>query len=163
MFDISKLKNNTVSSLEINETFEFDEERLKTTEIQKLEDIKATGQISRIDNDVYHITLNIMGNMVLLCARSLEKVNYPLNIFIDKNIGENNNEEENQLIFQNSLDIFSIVWENIVLEVPLRIIKEDATFINKGDGWSLKDENEKEFNDSPLSELSNLLDMEGKE
>lgn len=163
MFDISKLKNNTETKLEINETLEFDKSKLESTEIQRLEDIKAKGTITRIESDVYHITLNITGNMVLLCARSLEEVNYPLNIFIDKNIKEDENDEENQLILQNSLDIFAIVWENIVLEVPLRVIKEDATFISEGDGWSLKDDNKKEFNDSPFSELSNLLDMEGKE
>lgn len=163
MFDISKLKNNTETTLEINEEIEFDSEKLKNTEIQRLENIKAKGTITRIDNEIYHITLNITGNMILLCARSLEEVNYPLNIFIDKNIKEEANDEENQLILQNSLDIFEIVWENIVLEVPLRVIKEDAVFISEGDGWGLKDENEKEFNNSPLSELSNLLDMEGKE
>lgn len=163
MFDISKLKNNTETTLEINEIIEFDSEKLKTTEIKRLENIKAKGTITRIDNEIYHITLNITGNMILLCARSLEEVNYPLNIFIDKNIKEDENDEENQLILQNSLDIFAIVWENIVLEVPLRVIKEDAVFISEGDGWGLKDENEKEFNNSPLSELSNLLDMEGKE
>lgn len=163
MFDISKLKNNIEISLEIDEKIEFNSEKLKTTEIQKLENIKAKGTISRVDNNVYHITLNITGNMILLCARSLNEVNCPLNIILDKNIKEEGSDEENQLIFQNSLDISSIVWENIVLEVPLRVIKEDATFLSKGDGWSLIDENEKKFNDSPLSELSNLLDMEGKE
>ena len=163
MFDISKLKNNIETTLEINETLEFKEETLKNTEIKRLENIKVTGNITRLDNLIYHITLNITGNMVLLCARSLEEVNYPLNIFLDKNIGEEDEEEENRLILQNSLDIFAIVWENIVLEVPLRVIKEDATFISKGDGWSLEDNNIKRFNDSPLSELSNLLDMEGKE
>jgi len=53
------------------------------------------------------------------------------------------------------------VWENIVLEVPLRVVKEDASFISKGECWSLKDENEETFS-SPLSELKDLLDMEGK-
>lgn len=163
MFDISKLKNNTETTLEINETIEFDKKTLENTEIQRLENIKVTGTISRIESDVYHITINITGNMVLLCARSLEEVDYPLNIFVDKNIEEDENDEENPLILQNSLDIFSIVWENIVLEVPLRVIKEDATFISEGDGWSLKDDEKEEFNDSPFSELLNLLDMEGKE
>ena len=161
MFDISKLKNNTVQSLEINEKIEFPEEKLKGNEIQRLEDIKVTGKIARVESSTYHITLNITGNMVLLCARSLEEVDYPLNIFIDENISEEPESGEIQLIFQNSLDIFSIVWENIVLEVPLRVVKEDASFISKGECWSLKDENEETFS-SPLSELKDLLDMEGK-
>ena len=162
MIDISMLKNNTKSEIEINETLEFTEETLKPTEIKRLENIKATGTITRIENDIYHLTLNITGKMILLCARSLEEVIYPINIFIDKNLSNDELSEEKQVIFQNSLDIFSIVWENIVLEVPLRVIKEEASFLKEGNGWSLIDEEEQKRN-SPFSELKNMLDMEGKE
>ena len=48
------------------------------------------------------------------------------------------------------------MWENIVLEVPLRIVKEEKETILEGDGWSLN----KVENDSPLSDLKELLDME---
>lgn len=161
MFDISKLKNDTEQKLEINEIIEFTSDQLKDTEIQRLENIKVTGEVTRIESSTYHITLNITGNMVLLCARSLEEVDYPLNIFVDKNISEEPEVGEIQVIFQNSLDIFAIVWENIVLEVPLRVVKEDASFISEGECWSLREENEETFN-SPLSELKDLLDMEGK-
>ena len=161
MFDISKLKNNTTQRLEINEIIEFPKEKLESTEIERLENIKAVGEITRIEASTYRITLNITGNMVLLCARSLEEVDYPLNIFIDENISEEPESGEIQVIFQNSLDIFAILWENIVLEVPLRVVKEDASFISEGECWSLKDKNEETFS-SPLSELKDLLDLEGK-
>lgn len=162
MFDISKLKNNTEETLKIDETINFKEEDIQNTEIQRLENIKVKGTISRIETDIYHININITGNMVLLCARSLEEVDYPLDIHVDKNISEAANDDEKQLILQNTLDIFAIVWENIVLEVPLRVIKEDADFLKEGNGWSLKDEREEEAN-SPFSELKRMLDMEGKE
>ena len=135
---------------------------LKNTEIQRLENVKVKGFIRRIEDDLYHISIKIEGNMVLLCARSLEEVNYPINTTYDKTISEIQENDENQVIFQNSLDIFGIVWENIVLEVPLRVVKEDASYIQEGNGWSLKDEYEEEPN-SPFSELSAMLDMEGKE
>lgn len=162
MLDITELKNGAINKLEIDESLEFSEEILKNTEIKRLENIKAKGELTRIENSTYHITLNITGNMVLLCARSLEEVDYKLNIFIDKNIGEEETEEEKQVILQNSLDIFGIVWENIVLEVPLRVIKENADFLESGDGWSLIDD-KKKTNNSPFSDLLDMLDMEGKE
>lgn len=162
MLDITELKNGAINKLEIDESLEFSEEILKNTEIKRLENIKAKGELTRIENSTYHITLNITGNMVLLCARSLEEVDYKLNIFIDKNIGEEETAEEKQVILQNSLDIFGIVWENIVLEVPLRVIKENADFLESGDGWSLIDDKNK-TNNSPFSDLLDMLDMEGKE
>ncbi len=161
MFDISKLNSEVETELIIDEDITFDEETLKNTDIKRLENIHAKGKITRIEDSVYNLTLNITGNMVLLCARSLEEVNYPLDIILENTISKDVEIGEKQFIFQNSLDIFGIVWENIVLEVPLRVVKEDADFITDGNGWSLKDENEKE-NNSPLSELSRMLDMEGK-
>ena len=161
MYDIKKLKNNLVDYLDIEETINFTEDNLKNTEIKRLENVKVKGRITRLESSTYHITLNITGNMVLLCARSLEEVDYPIDIFIDKNIEEGEKDGENQVILQNSLDIFTIVWENIVLEVPLRVVKEDASFLTEGDSWILKDENEK-INNSPLSELKDLMDLEGK-
>lgn len=161
MFDISKLNNNTEEKLEIDESLDFSKDKLKDTDIESLDNIRVKGFVSRIQDNVYHLSIHITGNMVLLCARSLEKVTYPLDIFVDKNIGEVENDEEIQVIYQNSLDIFEIVWENIVLEVPLRVVKEDASFISEGNGWSLIDEDELKSN-SPFSELKSMLDMEGK-
>ena len=161
MFDISALKSSVVSSLNINEDFTFTNDDIKDTDIVRLENIHASGKIERIEETTYRIDLNIKGNMVLLCARSLEEVNYPLDIALSENISEETSEDL-PLITQNMLDLRSIVWENIVLEVPLRVIKVDASFITEGDGWNLVDEYKSQEN-SPFSELSNLLDMEGKE
>ena len=161
MFDISALKSSQVRMLNIDEDFTFSSDDIKDTDIVRLENIHASGKIERIEETTYKIDLNIKGNMVLLCARSLEEVDYPLDIFIDQNISEEAGEDL-PLITQNMLDLRGIVWENIVLEVPLRVIKEDASFISQGDGWNLVDEYKSQEN-SPFSELSNLLDMEGKE
>ncbi len=157
MFDISSLKNGTESVLKIDEKYEFSPEKLKGTDIKRLEDVHVVGEVSRLNDSVYHLSLKITGNMVLLCARSLEEVNYPIDIAIDKTLDEEAKVDEIQVFFQNSLDIFEIVWENIVLEVPLRVIKEDAPYLHEGDGWSLLEE---EIKDSPFSELSKMLDME---
>lgn len=162
MFDISLLKNDSKEKLEIDMDINFTSEDLKDTPIKDAKDIKAKGTINRVSNDLYHLELNITGTLVLTCARSLENVFYPIDIFIDKNIEEEPKSDEKPLILQNSLDIFAIVWENIILEVPLRVVKEDANFISEGNGWSLVEENDKEEVNSPLSDLQKLLDMEGK-
>lgn len=161
MIDITPLKNESKEKIEFDENLEYTSDDLKNTSIKRLENVNAKGFISRVSDDVYHLELTIQGNMVLVCARSLEEVNYPINIFIDKNVSENVIPDEKQIFFQNSLDIFGIVWENIVLEVPLRVVKEGAQFLKEGNGWSLLDENES-TSSSPFSELGSMLDMEGK-
>lgn len=159
MIDISKLKNGLAESIDIDENITFTKEDIKYTDIVRLENVHAKGKISRIEENIYRLELLITGNMVLLCARSLEEVDYPINITLDENISEENSEKP--LILQNGLDIFSIVCENIVLEVPLRVIKEDADFIKSGDGWNFQLEEDKAL-DNPFSQLKSMLDMEEK-
>ena len=39
---------------------------------------------------------------------------------------------------QNTLDILPLLWENIVSEVPMRVVKEGISVTNiSGDGWEL--------------------------
>ena len=39
---------------------------------------------------------------------------------------------------KNSLDILPILWENIVLEIPIRVVAESVKPSNtSGDGWEL--------------------------
>lgn len=161
MLDISKLKNGVLEKIEVNEEFTFTDEDIKHTSIKGLKDVKAVGKVTRLSDSVYNVQLLITGIMKLECARSLEEVDYPINISIDQNYSEEPLEDEKCVIFQNMLDISSIVWENIVLEVPLRTIKEDAEYLKSGEGWSIK--SEEEMANTPLSELKSMLDMEGKE
>ena len=69
------------------------------------------------------------------------------------------NMEENQRNFQNTIDILPIIWENILMEIPMRVVSEDVKDkdINmSGDGWKFI--TEEEGTSSPLSELMDYLD-----
>ena len=79
------------------------------------------------------------------------------NIQIDEIIDENS---DNSLeIIQNSLDIFPIVWQNILVDVPLRVLAPDASDEPaSGDGWRLitEDTNE-EVIDPRLAKLKDYI------
>ena len=95
--------------------------------------------------------------MTLLCARTLKKVNRQFDIQIDEIIDENS---DNSLeIIQNSLDIFPIVWQNILVDVPLRVLAPDAKEESlEGDGWRLitEDTNEEAI-DPRLAKLKDYI------
>ena len=59
---------------------------------------------------------------------------------------ENKKDEEDEeyvKIIQNNIDIISIIWQNIVLEIPLRVVSEDANNSPvSGEGWKLIREDE---------------------
>lgn len=101
--------------------------------------------------------------MILQDAITLEEIDYPFEIHIDEVFDENNeNLQDNSLNLTNTLDIMSFLWQNIVLEVPIRVKKKENEDISlKGEGWELVDENTKKV-DPSMSPFAALLE-EGKE
>ena len=86
--------------------------------------------------------------MILEDSISLDNVEYPFSIDIDENIEENLEKAE------NSIDILPILWQNIVLEVPLRFTKVNDLSKYNGDGWKLISEEEaSSTSNNPFLEL----------
>ncbi|MBQ9071631.1 MAG: DUF177 domain-containing protein [Bacilli bacterium] len=159
-FDIVRLNNNIEKIIPINETYSFTLDELSGTDVLKLDDVKVEGEI--LKNSLGNIELNVdvEGVMVLPCALTLKPVDYPFAITISGEIDElMENFDENQRNFQNTIDILPIIWENILMEIPMRVVSEEAKNqdINmSGDGWKFVTEEEDEK--SPLSELMDMLD-----
>ena len=156
IIDLNPLFSGIKSSIEFSETVNFPAEDLRKTSIKKLADVVVSGKIVKISDYSINLTMEIKTKMTLEDSVTLEELEYPVNIQFNKIIDCNEEEDGYFKILQNRLDILPIVWENIVLEVPLRIVKEEKETIIEGDGWSL---NKKE-SDTPLSDLKELLDME---
>ncbi len=148
LFDIQDTKNFEFS-------YSFKEEELKMTELLKL-DAKITGYIKKNSIDLFDIYINIEGVMVLPCSVTLKPVSYPFTIKVETGLEQIIKEiEENVKKDQNSLDIFPIVWENILLEIPSKIVSEDAKDrCIKGDGWELVTDVKA---NTPLDKLEDLL------
>ncbi len=156
-FDITRLNSNIDSSISINIIHSFSKNELEGTDLLKLDDVKIDGELYK--NCLNNIELDVLveGVMVLPCAITLKPVEYPFSININ---GEINNlfEEigENKINFKNTIDIFPIIWENILMEVPTRVVSDDIKDYDiSGDGWSFTT---KEENNSPLSELMDYID-----
>lgn len=133
MIDLTSLYSGVVDSLSVNGTYEIPKERIVDSRIIELSEISVKGNIIK-DIDDYKINMNIKGEMTINDSVTLEEVKYPFDIDFEDNLDDfiENNE--------NSLDIIEILWQNIVLEVPLRFtLVEDYSKIN-GDGWKLVSE-----------------------
>ena len=159
-FDIVRLNNNIDKSINVALVYNFSEEELKGTDIIRLNGVKIKGEIYKNSLNNIELSLNVDGIMVLPCAITLKEVDYPFNIQIDGELNElSENLEENSINFQNTIDIFPIIWENILMEIPMRVISDDideSEIVKRGDGWEFitGDENK----ESPLSGLMELID-----
>ena len=99
-----------------------------------------------------YVNCNICGKMIIPDTISLEECFYEYSINYDDFIEENCKKNE------NTLDIFQFLWENIVLEVPLRFTKVRDLSKFHGDGWKLVSEDELNKSNNPFSDL--LKDFE---
>ncbi len=158
IIDLLELINGRQTELNIDEKIEIPHDYYEKTDIRHLDPVEVKGRVYSIGDDVFNLSLEVKGKMILPCALTLEDVDYPFDITIDQNVGNDEDFEKNYKIVSNTLDILPILWENIVLEIPSRVVKDNAKIKTEGDGWCLT--SEEELKSNKLSDLKELLEME---
>ncbi len=156
-FDIIRLNNNIERSIPIDITYSFSPDELKGTDLLKLDNVKISGELFKNSLGNIELGCTVEGVMQLPCAVTLKPVDVKFSCDISGEVETLLDEiGENQTNFQNTIDIFPIIWENILMEIPTRVVSEEAKDINlSGDGWSFTTE---EKINSPLSELMDMID-----
>ena len=159
IIDITKFKNQNISKIDINELLEISKEQLAKTSIIDIKDVKIEGSITSPNKDEYLLNIVISGDMILPDSLTLEETNYHFETEIDGNIEELLEEiGESSKKTEFSIDIFPIIWENILMEIPIRIVNEKNENIKlEGDGWKLIDSYEKTSTNPELEKLKDLL------
>lgn len=154
-FDITRLNNNIDKSIFINEVYSFSKDELLGTDLLKLDNVKIEGEIFKNSLGNIELNLDVSGIMVLPCAITLKPVDYPFSIEINGEIEELMSDfEENFTKLKNTIDILPIIWENILLEIPMRVISDEAKdkdFNLSGNGWEFVSDDNKINN--PLKSL----------
>ena len=107
----------------------------------------------RLPNNPYRINLNISGIMVLPNSFTLEDYEYKFATNVKEIV------DESYIFYdklKNTLDIMEILWQNIVLEVPIQVGESNNEPIKSGEGWELVSEDTKKI-DPRLAPLQELL------
>lgn len=160
MIDISTLLSNIEKEIIIDQLVIYEDEYLNNTDIISIEPVKVMGNVSKNDISDLELNIKVSGELVLPCSISLEPVKYPFSFELNEIIDE---KDENNLKKDiNTLELKPYLWENILVEIPLRIVSDNAYKKEyKGDGWQLINENTKrESNNNPFEALNQLLDKE---
>ena len=150
--DLKTLYNNDIIDItrEVNIPLEY----YQDTEIKDLQNVRVEGKIFNSLASEVELSLKVKGTMILEDAYSLELVSYPFNFDLDESLKISQN-------IENILDLTEILWQNIVLEVPISYSKEKQVAKLNGEGWELRDKNTKKI-DSRFAKLTELLEK-GKE
>ena len=151
--DLSLLHSKTKDEIDISGTYTIPSNYYENSDIIKLEDIKVEGHIiekeaeEEIDEENDYCECTISGIMTIKDSITLEPIEHEFSIEYDDFLEENCKKSE------NILDIFQFLWENIVLEVPLRLSEVQDLSKFHGDGWKLISEEEHNSSNNPFSEL----------
>ena len=158
-FDLNKI---TEQGILIDTIISFDEEYLRVSEIKKLDNVHVSGRIYYSLTKEVIFAGNVNGNMILVDGYSGDLIDYPFNIDLDEILANFSDEDEKMgKKPKNSLDLKEVLWENIVLEVPIVVSKDNKVKTKKGEFWEVRDENSKK--DDPRLECFRTLLDEGKE
>ena len=115
--------------------------------IKEIKNAHMKGKVYINTSEEVKLEGNFTADLILYDAVDLSDYDYKIDINIDENLS----------LDQKTLDINEILWENIVLEVPIRVTKHDH-LSQKGDGWEVKDKDflDKEI-DPRLEKLQELF------
>ena len=149
VIDLTKLISGFTDSINIDEEYIIED---RNNDILDIKPVKVKGDISLNSDGECYTNLIVNGEMLIKDSISLDEVWYPFSFTIDENI---NDLEKND---ENILDIYTILWQNIVLEVPLRYSKVNDYDKYQGDGWKLVSEEELRLKNNPFSALQNNMD-----
>ena len=136
----------------IDNDVNISEELLKTSTIRRLNNVHFNGYIDRLIDDTYVLSGVLSGTMVLPDDITLEDYEYDFTSDIEEKI------DETRINYQKTIDITLDLWQNILVEIPLRAVNEknkDLTL--EGDGWRLISEDDVKLENNPLSSLKDLL------
>ena len=156
IIDLTKMIYNNLYKVPVSGIINISDDAISNTDIRRISPVKVSGFLYNNDEE-YELNINIKGEMILPCARTLKDVKYPFDIDINEIIDEKN--EFDVKIIQNRLDIFPIIWQYILVDIPLRVLAPDAKEKPlQGSGWRLiTEDDKKEKIDPRLEGLSKFI------
>lgn len=124
--------------------------------IHNLENARVKGSVYIDSQNEIVLSCEFKGTMYIDDSVTLESVPYDFCLSISENLEDiKENYYKCFKTRKNTLDLIGILWQNIVLEVPISYTcVKDAT--QKGNGWELIDE-EAKGEDPRLHKLKELL------
>ena len=142
--------------INIDNNVNISEELLNTSTIRRLNNVHFNGYIDKLIDDTYELVGVVTGTMIIPDDITLEDFEYNFTSEIEENI------DETRINYQKSIDITDDLWQNILVEIPLKAVNEKNRNIKlEGDCWRLISEEDLEnTKNNPLSSLEEMFRKE---
>lgn len=140
-WSVSQLRKLTTNPYHFSLELDFSSEAEQVEDIQNIGIALVEGTISRVDDDIFRCTYHLKVELVLSCSLTLEPVNYLMDFEQEDLIGYANADYDDVVeISGNTIDLKAIVWDNIIVNIPIRIVRDDAYEILASRNISLEED-----------------------
>ncbi|NLC94725.1 MAG: DUF177 domain-containing protein [Bacilli bacterium] len=147
---INQLIKEGTEPFEINETVDFSEVAQTHREIRRISPVKITGT-GKLSGTEVIFDLHISCDVVLPCALTLDDVNYHMEIdtieyfTFKEDAKEEDYDFDMNIVKGPVIELAPVIWQNIVVNIPLRVVSEHAYEKIKKEGADYKIFTEEEF------------------
>ncbi len=100
-------------------------EFIEGTDILAISPVRVSGEFEIYDNQEFVFYLRIEATLTLPCAVTLKEVAYPIDLDIEEAFVNDPDDDSNR-IEGITVDLLPIIWSNILLEKPMRVVSENA-------------------------------------
>lgn len=167
-WNLAYIQKNAKPNILFEEKISFDSFLInKLSGVKKIENVLVSGKLKYIDSiSQCIIDFEVTGVMKMQCAISNEDVDFEFSDQDSISFTFNYKEESDELIYAkgNIIDLIPYIWQLIVVNVPLRVVKEGAKLKNlSGKNWKIGENREKKEEvekpiDPRLESLKNYFD-----
>ncbi len=142
--DLLQLLTSHTDTISFEDNLSVEDALLKKAGILELKNIHVKGWIKKDASEQCSLSMTLDGTMILPCSVSLKPVSYPFHIEIEDDLLTLLQETSKNIEkLENTIDIFPIIWENILMEIPIKVKSDDLSDVQtEGEGWHLLMEDE---------------------
>ena len=167
-WNLAYIQKNAKPSFNFEEEISFEEALVKKLNgVYALSKVKVSGKLKYIDSiEQCMIEYQVSGVMKMKCAITNEDVDYKFNDQDTVSFTFDSKEEDDEILYAkgNVIDLIPCVWQLLVVNVPLKVVKAGAKLEKKaGKNWKIGEfeeenvEEEKQI-DPRLESLKNYFD-----
>ena len=136
----------------INDTIIIPKSYYENSGVLDIKNLQVNGRFYYDSENELWGDFDIDGILIIKDSISDEDVEYPISIKYSDILDETLKKDE------NTLDLFEFLWENIVLEIPLKYTKVMDLREFHGDGWKLISEEDRISSSNPFNDLLKNFD-----
>lgn len=136
---IQELKKRVNYDNTFSDTIDFTD-YLDNTDIIKISPVSVEGDFEIYDDQEYVFYMDIKCTITLACAITLKDVEISLDFTAEETFSTVKSDDFNY-IDGITIDLLPIIWSNIILEKPMRVIHEDADRNFEKDNVEIETEN----------------------